>query len=114
MKKLKIAIVIIFLIIIVVSSGFAYAYFNKVYAVNQTKSELESMGYQVTDNVGNLVFLTMNTQSASNLTTFISDINLYGASPIYQQGDSFYILLPFYQIIMFIEYTPNNSVWWIW
>jgi hypothetical protein len=108
------------LVIVVILVGFPYAYFNKVNAFNQTKSELESMGYQVIDTPSNIHFSTTETFIVANLTAFVSVAKQYqewGSTTIYQQGYSFYILAPFYLTIgeaEAVEYTPCNSIWWIW
>jgi hypothetical protein len=104
----------------VILVGFPYAYFNKVNVFNQTKSELESMGFQVIDTPSNWHFSTKNTfiTVAANLTSFVSVAKQYqewGSTTIYQQGYSFYLLAPFYFTTgEAVEYTPCNSIWWIW
>jgi len=109
----------VMIVVVLLLGGFAYAYFNKIDVDNQTKSEIESLGYQVTTNTTNMNFARMNITVAGNLTAFISVVKNVEAScgspePIYQQGDSFYIVLPLFQFVgEAVEYTPNNSVWWV-
>ena len=112
MKKFGIVVA---LILIVVIGGFAYAYFNKVNVFNQTKSELQSMGYQVTSKMGTINISTMKILPVANLASFVSDAEKYQATTngIYQQGYSFYIIVPI-MLGEAVQYTPNNSVWWVW
>jgi hypothetical protein len=112
MKKIGVVVALIF---IVVLGGFAYAYFNKLNVFNQTKSKLESMGYQVTGNMGTINISTMKILPAANLASFVSDAKKYQATTIYQQSYSFYIIVPIMlNLGEAVQYTPNNSVWWVW
>jgi hypothetical protein len=77
------------------------------------------MGYEVTDTPSNMNFSTTDVSPVANLTSFVSAAKEYKAfnpdTTIYQQGYSFYVLIPFYLYPpVAVEYTPQYSVWWVW
>jgi len=115
MNKLK--IIFACLIVIVILGGFAYAYINKLNAFNQTKSYLESLGFDISNNVSGIDISTVikmsNILPMVNVASFISIARQYNATTIYEEGFSFYVVTASILAIVY-EYTPNNSIWWIW
>jgi hypothetical protein len=112
MNKRKVIVtclaVVVTLSVIVV--GFAYAYINKLNAVNQTKSYFQSLGYDV-------YILTFTAPAfhailpISEVASFISIARQNNATTILEIGYHFYF---FTASNTAYEYTPNNSIWWIW
>jgi magnesium-transporting ATPase (P-type) len=105
-------------ILIVILGGFAYAYFNKVNAFNQTKSDLESLGYEISNNVSGMAISTF-IKSASvvpmvDFASFVSIARQYNSTTIYEEGFSFYVVTVLIIVITAYEYTPNHSIWWFW
>jgi len=114
----KSGVIVACLIVIIIVGGFAYAYFNKVNAFNQTKSDLESLGYDISNNVSGMAISTF-IESASvvhmvDLASFIYIAREYNSTTIYEEGYSFYVVTVLIIVVTAYEYTPNHSIWWIW
>jgi len=109
-RKVIVTCLAVIVILSVVLGGFAYAYVNKLNAVNQTKSYFQSLGYDV-------YILTFTTPAfhailpISDLASFISIARQNNATTILEIGYHFYF---FTVSDTAYEYTPNNSIWWIW
>ena len=116
MNKFK--VIITCTIVIVILGGFAYAYINKLNTFNQTKTDLESLGYDISNNVSGMdisTFITSATVAPMvDITSFISIARQYNVTTIYEEGSSFYIVTVWIIIVTAYEYTPNHSIWWIW
>jgi magnesium-transporting ATPase (P-type) len=107
------------LILIIAIGGFAYAYFNKVNSFNQTKSDLESLGFQISNNVSGIAvsaFIQPTTTVVPmvDFASFVSAAKQADATIIYVEGYSFYVILTILMVVSAFEYTPSNSIWWIW
>jgi ribosomal protein L37AE/L43A len=107
-------------VVIALLGGFAYSYINKLNEFNQTKSDLESLGYTISNNVDG-IDISAFIKSASpvvpmvDLASFISVARQYNSTTIYESGYSFYVIIVTLMILVSAyEYTPNNSIWWIW
>jgi hypothetical protein len=106
-------------IVIVILSGFAYAYLNNLNAFNQTKSDLESLGYAISNNVSGMDISTF-IKAASvvpmvDLTSLVSVARQYNITTIYEKGLSFYVVTVYLLIVITAyKYTPSHSIWWIW
>jgi hypothetical protein len=119
-RKVIFACLTVIVILGVILGGFAYAYINKVNKFNQTKSYIESLGFNISNNVLGMDISTYikgwNLGSAvpvADVASFVSeasDIQNFGVPTIYTEGFSFYMFLP----VVVYEYTPNSSIWWIW
>jgi hypothetical protein len=112
----KSRVIVACLILIVILGGFVYAYFSKVNAFNQTNSDLESLGYEISNNVSGMDISTF-IRSASvvpmvDLASFISIARQYNTTTIYDEGFSFYVIPIKITFITAYGYTPNDSVWW--
>jgi hypothetical protein len=112
--------IVAIMIIIAILGGFAYSYINKLDEFNQTKSDLESLGYTISNNVEGMD-ISAFIKSASpvvpmvDLASFISVARQYNSTTIYESGYSFYVIIVTLMILVSAyEYTPNNSIWWIW
>ena len=109
-RKVIVTCLAVIVILSVVLGGFAYAYVNKLNAVNQTKSYFQSLGYDV-------YILTFTTPAfhailpISDVASFISIARQNNATTILEIGYHFYF---FTVSDTAYEYTPNNSIWWIW
>jgi hypothetical protein len=106
------------MIVSVILGGFAYAYINKLNTFNQTKSYLESLGFNISNNVSGMDISTFIKAAGVvpmvDLASFISIARQYNSTTIYEQGFSFYVVTAFIIVVTAYEYTPNNSIWWIW
>ena len=109
-RKVIVTCLVVIDIFSVTLGGFAYAYINKLNAVNQTKSYFQSLGYDV-------YILTFSTPAfrailpISDVASFISIARQNNATTIFEIGYHFYF---FTASNTAYEYTPNNSIWWIW
>jgi hypothetical protein len=109
MKKVIVASLIVIVIVSVIFGGFAYAYINKLNAFNQTKSYFQSLGYDV-------YILTFSTPAFRailpivDVASFISIARQNNATTIDAVGYHFYL----FTALTTYEYTPRNSIWWIW
>jgi hypothetical protein len=108
-KKVVVASLIIVVILVVIFGGFAYAYINKLNAINQTKSYFESLGYDV-------YVLTFSTPAFRAIFPIVDAASLISiarqnnATTIDVVGYHFYL----FTALATYEYTPSNSIWWIW
>lgn len=118
-RKVIVTCLIVIVILGVSLGGFAYAYINKLNKFNQTKSYLESLGFDISNNVAGTDISTYIKGSVSvepvvdvaSLVGIARSLSYYGVLTIFEEGFSFYvILLP----VFVYEYTPNNFIWWIW
>lgn len=86
----KSGVIVACLIVIVIVGGFAYAYFNKINAFNQTKSDLESLGYDISNNVSGMKISTFIESAAVvpmvDFASFISIARQYNSTTIYEEG----------------------------
>lgn len=87
MKKSR--VIVTCLIVIVILGGFVYAYINKLNTFNQTRSDLESLGYNISNNVSGMDISTF-IKSASvvpmvDLASFISIARQYNTTTIYEE-----------------------------
>lgn len=120
MKERKVIVTCLIVIVIlgVILGGFAYAYINKLDAFSQTKSYLESLGFDISNNVSGVdVSTAIKSQFVfpmKDVASFISIARENNATTIYEEGFSFYVF-PSQMSHTFItayEYTPSDSVWW--
>ena len=105
--------IVTFLIIIVILGailgGFAYAYINRLNVFNQAKSHFQSLGFDV-------YILTFSTPAfhaafpTVDVASFISIARQNNATSIDCIGYHFYL----FTALTAYEYTPRNSIWWIW
>ena len=118
LRMKKSGVIVACLIVIVIVGGFAYAYFNKINAFNQTKSDLESLGYDISNNVSGMKISTFIESAAVvpmvDFASFISIARQYNSTTIYEEGFSFYVVTVLIIVMTAYEYTPNHSFWWIW
>ncbi|MCJ7425484.1 hypothetical protein MUP01_14650 [Candidatus Bathyarchaeota archaeon] len=114
----KFRVIVTCLIAIAILGGFAYAYINKLNAFNQTRSDFESLGYEISNNVSGIdisaVIKSAGAVPIVDVTSFISIARQYNVTTIYEDGSSFYIVGIQIILVIAYEYTPNHSIWWIW
>jgi hypothetical protein len=109
-KVIVTCLIVVIVIVDVILGGFAYAYINKLNALNQTKSYFQSVGYDV-------YILTFSTPAfhallpMSDVASFISIARQNNATTILEGGYHFYL---FTVSGIAYEYSPNESIWWIW
>ena len=109
-KVIVTCLIVVIAILGVILGGFAYAYINKLNTFNQTKSYFQSLGYDV-------YILTFSTPTfhavlpINDVASFISIAKQNNATTIDEIGYHFYF---FTVSDTAYEYTPNNSIWWIW
>ena len=121
MKERKVIVTCLVVIVIlgVILGGFAYAPINKLNAFNQTKSYLESLGFDISNNVSGVDISTaIKSQFVfpmKDVASFISIARENNATTIYEEGFSFYAVPSqmSHTFITAFEYTPSDSVWWI-
>jgi len=108
-KRIRIVtclIVIVFLIL----GGFAYAYVDKVYLFNQTKIYFQSLGFDIS-NMPEFTPAIRAMLSIADVASFISIARQNNITTILEVGFSF----AFFTVSSTMyEYTPSNSIWWIW
>ena len=108
-RKVIVTCLVVIDIFSVILGGFAYAYINKLNAVNQTKSYFQSLGYDV-------YILTFSTPAfhavlpINDVASFISIAKQNNATTIDEIGYHFYF---FTVSDTAYEYTPNHYIWWI-
>jgi hypothetical protein len=109
-KVIVTCLIVVIVSVGVILGGFAYAYINKLNSLNQTKSYFQSLGYDV-------YILTFTTPAftailpIADVASFISIARQNNATTILEIGYHFY----FFTVSgTAYEYTPNNSMWWIW
>ena len=120
MKERKVIVTCLIVIVIlgVILGGFAYAPINKLNAFNQTKSYLESLGFDISNNVSGVDISTaIKSQFVfpmKDVESFIFIARQYNATTIYEEGFSFYAVPSqmSHTFITAFEYTPSDSVWW--
>jgi hypothetical protein len=118
MKERKVIVTCLIDIVIlgVILGGFVYAYVNKPNAFNQTKSYLESLGFDISNNVSGVDISTaIKSQFVfpiRDVASFIFIARENNATTIYEEGFSFYVVPIQTTLITAYEYTPSNSVWW--
>jgi len=98
------------LIVIAILGGFAFAYIDKVYLVNQTKIYFQSLGFDIS----NMPLYTPEVRailSIVDVASFISIARQYNITTIFEGGYSFYFFSCF---VTEYGYSPSNSIWWIW
>jgi hypothetical protein len=109
-RKIIVTCLIVIVILGIILGGFAYAYINKLNALNQTESYFQSLGYDI-------FILTFSAPRFSailpivNVVSFISIARQNNATTILEIGYHFYL---FTVSDTAYEYTPSNSIWWIW
>ena len=118
-RKVIITCLIVIVILGVILGGFAYAPIDKLNAFNQTKSYLESLGFDISNNVSGVDISTaIKSQFVFpmvDVASFIFIARQYNATTVYEEGFSFYVVpISLHTLITAFEYTPSNSVWWIW
>ena len=108
-KVIVTCLIVVIAILGVILGGFAYAYINKLNTFNQTKSYFQSLGYDV-------YILTFSTPAFRailpivDVASFISIARQNNATTIVEIAYHFYFTVS----DTTYEYTPNNSIWWIW
>lgn len=119
MKETKAIVTCLIVIVIlgVILGGFAYAPINRLNAFNQTKSHLDSLGFDISNNVSGIDISTaIKSQSVfpmKDVASFIFIARQYNATTIYEEGFSFYVVpISPHTLIAAFEYTPSDSVWW--
>jgi hypothetical protein len=118
MKERKVIVTCLIVIVIlgVILGGFAYAHINKLNAFNQTKSYLESLGFDISNNVSGVDISTaIKSQFVfpmRDVASFIFIARENNATTIYEEGSSFYVVPIQMTLITAYEYTPSDSVWW--
>jgi hypothetical protein len=118
-RKVIVTCLIVIVILGVILGGFAYAPIDKLNAFNQTKSYLESLGFDISNNVSGVDISTaIKSQFVFpmvDVASFIFIARQYNATTVYEEGFSFYVVpISLHTLITAFEYTPSNSVWWIW
>jgi CBS domain containing-hemolysin-like protein len=108
-KKVIVASLIVIVIVAVIFGGFVYSYINKLNAFNQTKSYFQSLGY-------NIYILTLSTPAIRILSRIVDVASFIS---IARQNNATFIDVVGYHFYLFTapttyEYTPSNSIWWIW
>jgi hypothetical protein len=108
-RKVIVACLIVIVILGVILGGFAYAYINKLNTFNQTKSYFQSLGYDIS-----IVPFSTPPFSAIlpivDVASFISIARQNNITTIFEGGYRFIFIVSSTEY----EYTPNNSIWWIW
>jgi hypothetical protein len=119
MKERKVIVTCLVVIVIlgIILGGFAYAPINKLNAFNQTKSYLESLGFDISNNVSGVDISTaIKSQFVfpmKDVESFIFIARQYNATTVYEEGFSFYVVpISLHTLITAFEYTPSDSVWW--
>jgi hypothetical protein len=111
MNERKVVVTCLTLISIlgVIFGGFAYAYIDKVYLFNQTKSYFKSLGFDIS----NMPVYTPEVRailSIVDVASFISIARQNNITTIFEGGYSFIFIASSAEY----EYTPSKSIWWIW
>jgi len=110
MNKRKGIAIVTCLVVIVILGGFAYSYIDKVYLFNQTKSYFQSLGFDII-NMPEYMPLIRATQIIVDVASFISIARENNITTIFELRFSFaFVSLS----STMYEYTPSNSIWWIW
>jgi hypothetical protein len=117
-RKVIVTCLIVIVILGVILGGFEYAHIDKLNAFNQTKSYLESLGFDISNNVSGVDISTaIKSQFVfpmKDVASFIFIARQYNATTVYEEGFSFYIVpISPHTLITAFEYTPSDSVWWI-
>jgi len=113
-RKVEIATCLILIVILVVTlGGFAYAYIDKVYLLNQTQNYFQSSGFEISNmpahqELGYIRAIVSEVDAAS----FVSIGRQYNITTILESGYNFYLKVS--QTLYRYTYTPSNSTWWIW
>ena len=114
MKGKLLLLAVIIVILVVILGGFAYAYIDKVYLFNQTRNHLQSLGFEIISvSVWSPVYATevRAILHMANVASFISIARQYNITIVFESGYSFYFITV---SSTWYEYTPSNSIWWIW
>jgi hypothetical protein len=110
MKGKVLLLAIIIVILGVILGGFAYAYIDKVYLFNQTRSHLQSLGFEIINTPVYVPEVSAILHMA-NVASFISIARQYNITIVFESGYSFHFITV---SSTWYEYTPSNSIWWIW
>jgi len=106
MKRRKAIVTLTVVIILcVVPGGFAYAYIDKVYLFNQTKTHFKSLGFEVSD-LPFYVPAVRSVLSIDNFSAFVSIARQSNITTVFMGGYSFYIFASLTQY----RYTPCNFI----
>jgi len=110
-RKVNIVTCLILVVILVVTlGGFAYAYLDKVYQLNQTQNYFISLGFGIANMPESLPYI--RSSSVVDVASFVSIARQDNMTIIFESGYNFYIIVS--QILYIYAYTPSNSTWWIW
>ncbi len=111
-RKVEIVTCLILIVFLVVTlGGFAYAYIDKVYLLNQTENYFQSLGFKIVSMPVSLPYIHTIT-SVVDVASFVSIARQDDLTNIFESGYNFYIIVS--QILYRYTYTPSNSIWWIW
>jgi hypothetical protein len=116
-RKVIVTCLVVIVILDIILGGFAYAPINKLNAFNQTKSYLESLGFDISNNVSGVDISTaIKSQFVfpmKDVASFIFIARQYNATTIYEEEFSFYVVpISLHTLITAFEYTPSDFVWW--
>jgi hypothetical protein len=112
-RKVNIVTCLILVAILVVTlGGFAYAYLDKVYMLNQTENYFQSLGFEIINMPADYNLYVRAILSVVDVASFVSIGRQYNITTILESGYSFYLSVS--QILYRYTYTPSNSTWWIW
>jgi hypothetical protein len=105
------AIVILTVIVLlgVILGGFVFAYLDKLYLFNQTKTHFQSLGFNVI-NMPIYVPEIRSVLSIVDLASFVSTARQSNVTTVFEEGYSFC----FFASSIEYRYTPCNFIWWIW
>jgi hypothetical protein len=110
MNKKVLLLAIVIVILGVILGGFAYAYVDKVYLFNHTKNYFQSLGFDVID-MPMFVPKAGAMLHVADVTSFVSIAREYNITTILESEYSFIFITV---SSIWYEYTPSNSIWWIW
>jgi hypothetical protein len=104
------------IVVFIVIAGFPFAYVYNVNTFNQTKSKLESLGYNVTSSGVDLSSYIMSggTHTILDYSTFLLWLQQENIQKtIYMQGLTFYVFYVDMPYLIALQYTPSHAIWWI-
>jgi len=115
-KVSKVSSIFTCIIIIIILSGFPYAYLNKINTFNETKRYLQSLGYEISNNITGIAISTFIEVSGIvpmvDLPSFIAITRQINSTIIYEENFRFYVVTALAMFVTAYEYTPSTAIWW--
>ena len=108
-RRKGIATTMFIVILGIILGGFVFAYLDKLYLFYQTKTYLQSLGFNIS-NMPTYVPEIRSVLPTTDVAYFVSIARQSNMTTVFEEGYSFCFFASSTQY----EYTPCRSIWWIW